>query len=62
MDLRFLLGFFDAVTAVLGLFLVYGVLGAIDTATNSQLPVLIVIAVSGMALSFSGLHGLTTRR
>ena len=40
MDLRFLLGFFDAVTAVLGLFLVYGVLGAIDTATNSQLPVL----------------------
>ena len=57
-----LLGFCDAVVAFTGFFLVYGVSGAIDTAPDSQLPTLLVIAVAGLALFFAGVNGLTTRR
>jgi hypothetical protein len=57
-----LLGFCDAVVAFTGFFLVYGVSGTIDTAPDSQLPLLAVIAVAGLGLFFAGVNGLTTRR
>jgi len=52
----------DTVVAVTGFFLVYGVSGTIDTAPDSQLFTLAVIALAGLGLFFAGINGLTTRK
>jgi hypothetical protein len=57
-----LLGLCDAIVAGFGFFMVYGVSGALDTATDSQLLPLCGIALCGLALFFAGINGLTTRR
>jgi len=57
-----LYAFCDAVVAVTGFFLVYGVSGTIDTATDSQLMPLALMALAGLGLFIAGVNGLTTRR
>jgi len=57
-----LYAFCDAVVAGVGFFLVFGVSGALDTATDSQLFPLTLIAIAGLGLFFAGINGLTTRR
>ena len=57
-----LYAFCDAVVAVTGFFLVYGVSGSIDTATDAQLITLALMALAGLGLFFAGVNGLTTRR
>jgi len=57
-----LYAFCDAVVAVTGFFLVYGVSGTIDTAPDSQLITLALMALAGLGLFFAGVNGLTTRR
>jgi hypothetical protein len=57
-----LYAFCDAVVAFVGFFLVYGVSGTIDTAPDSQLLTLAVIAVCGLGLFFAGVNGLTYRK
>jgi len=52
----------DAVVAFVGFFLVYAVSGTIDTATDSQLMPLALMALAGLGLFFAGVNGLTTRR
>jgi hypothetical protein len=56
-----LIGAADGIVAGFGFFLVYGVSGAIDTASDSQLLPLCLVAVAGMALLFAGINGLTRR-
>jgi len=56
-----LIGAADGITAGFGFFLVYGVSGAIDTATDSQLLPLCLVALAGMGLFFAGINGLTRR-
>jgi hypothetical protein len=56
-----LIGAADGITAGFGFFLVYGVSGAIDTATDSQLLPLCAIALCGLALFYAGINGLTRR-
>jgi len=57
-----LYAFCDAVVAGFGFFMVYGVSGAIDTATDEQLLPLCGIALCGLALFFAGVNGLTCRK
>ena len=57
-----LYAFCDAVVAFVGFFLVYRVSGAIDTATDSQLMPLALMALAGLGLFFAGINGLTTRQ
>jgi len=57
-----LYAFCDAVVAVTGFFLVYGVSGTIDTATDSQLMPLALMALAGLGLFIAGVNGLTTRK
>ena len=57
-----LYAFCDAVVAFVGFFLVYGVSGTIDTAPDSQLITLALMALAGLGLFFAGVNGLTTRR
>jgi hypothetical protein len=57
-----LIGAADGIVAGFGFFLVYGVSGAIDTATDSQLVSLCLIGLAGLALFFVGINGLTHRR
>ena len=57
-----LLGACDGIVAGFGFFLVYGVSGALDTATDSQLLPLCLIALAGLGLFFAGINGLTTRK
>ena len=57
-----LYAFCDAVVAFVGFFLVFGVSGAIDTATDAQLIPLALMALAGLGLFFAGVNGLTTRR
>jgi len=57
-----LYAFCDAVVAVTGFFLVYGVSGAIDTATDGQLMPMALMAIAGLGLFIAGVNGLTTRR
>ena len=57
-----LYAFCDAVVAFVGFFLVYGVSGAIDTATDAQLMPMALMAIAGLGLFFAGVNGLTTRR
>ena len=57
-----LYAFCDAVVAVTGFFLVYGVSGTIDTAPDSQLITLALMALAGLGLFFAGVNGLTTRK
>jgi len=54
--------FCDSVVAITGFLLVFGVSGAIDTATDANLIPLAVLALCGLALSFAGINGLTTRK
>jgi len=54
--------FCDSVVAGVGFFMVYGVSGALDTATDANLIPLGLIAVCGLGLFFAGINGLTTRR
>jgi len=56
-----LIGAADGIVAGFGFFLVYGVSGALDTATDAQLLPLTVIAIAGLALFFVGINGLTRR-
>ena len=57
-----LYAFCDAVVAVTGFFLVYGVSGTIDTAPDSELITLALMALAGLGLFFAGINGLTTRK
>ena len=57
-----LYAFCDAVVAFVGFFLVYGVSGTIDTAPDSELITLALMALAGLGLFFAGVNGLTTRR
>ena len=57
-----LYAFCDAVVAFTGFFLVYGVSSTIDTATDSQLMPLALMALAGLGLFFAGVNGLTTRK
>jgi len=57
-----LYAFCDAVVAFVGFFLVYGVSGTIDTAPDSQLFTLALMALAGLGLFFAGINGLTTRK
>jgi len=57
-----LIGAADAIVAGFGFFMVYGVSGAIDTATDAQLLPLCGIALCGLALFFAGVNGLTCRK
>jgi hypothetical protein len=56
-----LIGAADGIVAGFGFFLVYGVSGAIDTATDSQLLPLCAVAGAGLGLLFAGINGLTRR-
>jgi hypothetical protein len=56
-----LIGAADGIVAGFGFFLVYGVSGAIDTATDSQLLPLCAVAAAGLGLLFAGINGLTRR-
>ena len=56
-----LIGAADGIVAGFGFFLVFGVSGALDTATDSQLVPLTVIAIAGLGLFFAGINGLTRR-
>ena len=47
------------ITAGVGFFLVYGVSGALDTASDSELLPLALIAVCGLALFYAGINRLT---
>jgi zinc transporter ZupT len=57
-----LYAFCDAVVAIAGFLLVYGVSGAIDTATDEQLVPMALMAIAGVVLFVAGVNGLTTRR
>ena len=57
-----LYAFCDAVVAATGFFLVYAVSGTVDTAPDSQLFTLALIALAGLGLFVAGVSGLTTRR
>jgi len=57
-----LYAFCDAVVAFVGFFLVYGVSGAIDTAPDSELITLALMALAGLGLFIAGVNGLTTRK
>ena len=57
-----LYAFCDAVVAFVGFFLVYGVSGTIDTAPDSELITLALMALAGLGLFFAGINGLTTRK
>jgi hypothetical protein len=57
-----LIGAADGITAGFGFFLVYGVSGALDTATDDQLLPLCAIALCGLALFFVGINSLTNRK
>jgi len=52
----------DATVAATGFFLVYAVSGTVDTAPDSELITLAVIALAGCGLFAAGVTGLTTRR
>jgi len=49
----------SGITAGVGFFLVFGVSGAIDTATDAELIPLCAIALAGMGLLFAGINRLT---
>ena len=57
-----LYAFCDSIVAFTGFFLVYGVSGAIDTATDAQLMPMALMAIAGLGLFFAGINGLTTRK
>jgi len=57
-----LIGAADGIVAGFGFFLVYGVVGALDSAPDSQLLPLGLIALCGLALFYAGINGLTHRR
>jgi hypothetical protein len=57
-----LYAFCDSVVAGVGFFIVFGVSGALDTATDAQLVPLILIAIAGLGLFFAGINGLITRK
>jgi hypothetical protein len=52
----------NGIVAGFGFFIVFGVSGALDTATDSQLLPLSVIALAGLGLFFAGVNGLTQKR
>jgi hypothetical protein len=54
--------FCDSVVAITGFLLVFGVSGTIDTAPDSQLITLALMALAGLGLFFAGVNGLTTRK
>jgi hypothetical protein len=49
----------SGITAGVGFFLVFGVSGAIDTASDAELLPLCAIAAAGMALFYAGINRLT---
>ena len=49
----------SGITAGFGFFIVYGVSGALDTATDEQLIPLCLIALAGLGLFFAGINRLT---
>jgi len=52
----------NGITAGFGFFLVYGVSGALDTATDAELLPLCLTALAGLGLLFAGINGLTHQR
>lgn len=48
-----------SIRAILGFIIVLGVAGGIDTATDSQLPVAFLLAISGLLLMYSGVHAMS---
>jgi len=49
----------SGITAGVGFFLVFGVSGALDTATDAELLPLCLIALAGLGLFFAGVNRLT---
>lgn len=49
------------IRAIVGLLVVFGVAGALDTATDSQLLTLIVVAAAGLGLMASGVSAMNDR-
>ena len=49
----------SGITAAVGFFLVFGVSGALDTATDAELVPLCLIAAAGLGLFFAGINRLT---
>ena len=47
-----------SIRAIIGLLIVFGAAGGIDNATDSQLPVAILLAVSGLAIMYSGVSAM----
>jgi len=52
----------NAIVAITGFLIVFGVSGALDTAPDSQLLPLCAIALAGLGLLFAGINGLTQDR
>ena len=50
-----------SIRAIVGLLVVFGVAGALDTATDSQLLTLIVFAAAGLGIMASGVSAMNTR-
>jgi hypothetical protein len=51
----------SGITAGFGFFLVFGVSGALDSATDEQMIPLTLIAIAGLALFFAGVNRLTNK-
>ena len=49
-----------SIRAIVGLLVVFGVAGGIDTATNEQLLALIVVAAAGLGLMASGVSAMNS--
>ena len=47
-----------SIRTFVGLLVLMGVAGGLDTATDSQLPLLVVIAVGAAALAYSGVRAM----
>lgn len=50
-----------SIRAIVGLLIVFGVAGAIDNATDSQLLTLIVVAAAGLGLMASGTNAMNSK-
>jgi hypothetical protein len=43
-----------SIRAIVGLLIVFGAAGGLDTATDCQLPVILMVAAVGLAVMYSG--------
>lgn len=47
-----------SIRTFIGLLVVFGSVGGMDNATDAQLPVVIVVALAGLALMYSGVRAM----